>query len=73
MGSGCEVSLDGLNSRIEWERVGPLELLLYVPNSMNAGRRARLGKMHLDPYFRAPNSRHQLTQIANSMNSPYEP
>jgi hypothetical protein len=34
MGSGCEVTLDGLNSRIEWERVGPLELLLYVPYSM---------------------------------------
>lgn len=34
MGEGCEVALDGLNSRIEWERVGPLELLLYVPYSM---------------------------------------
>lgn len=34
MGEGCEVALEGLNSRIEWERVGPLELLLYVPYSM---------------------------------------
>ncbi len=33
MGEGCEVALEGLNSRIEWERVGPLELL-YVPYSM---------------------------------------
>lgn len=34
MGSGCSVELEGLNTRIDWERVGPLELLLYVPYSM---------------------------------------
>jgi hypothetical protein len=34
LGSGCTISLDGLNSRIEWERVGPIELLLYVPYTM---------------------------------------
>jgi hypothetical protein len=34
IGAGCKVDLDGLNSRIEWERVGPIELLLYVPYTM---------------------------------------
>ncbi|MBD8526106.1 hypothetical protein [Pseudomarimonas arenosa] len=34
MGSGCSVELEGLNSRIEWERVGPVELMLYIPYSM---------------------------------------
>ncbi len=34
IGAGCKVDLDGLNSRIEWERVGPIELLLYVRYSM---------------------------------------
>lgn len=34
IGADCSISLDGLNSRIEWERVGPIELLLYVPYSM---------------------------------------
>lgn len=34
MGAGCKVELDGLNSRIEWRRVGAIELLLYVPYTM---------------------------------------
>jgi hypothetical protein len=34
LGTGCKVQLDGLNSRIEWMRVGATELLLYVPYSM---------------------------------------
>jgi hypothetical protein len=35
LGSGCTIALEGLNSRIEWERVGPVELLLYVPYTMS--------------------------------------
>lgn len=35
LGAGCKVALDGLNSRIEWMRVGATELLLYVPYSMS--------------------------------------
>jgi hypothetical protein len=34
LGVHCTITLDGLNSRIEWERVGPVELLLYVPYTM---------------------------------------
>jgi hypothetical protein len=34
LGGGCTITLDGLNSRIDWERVGPIELLLYVPYTM---------------------------------------
>lgn len=35
IGAGCTVELGGLNSRIEWERVGPVDLLLYVPYTMD--------------------------------------
>lgn len=35
IGPGCAVELGGLNSRIEWERVGPVDLLLYVPYTMD--------------------------------------
>ena len=34
IGEGCAVELGGLNSRIEWERVGSVDLLLYVPYTM---------------------------------------
>lgn len=34
MGAGCTVALDGLISRIEWERVSAAELLLYIPYTM---------------------------------------
>ncbi len=34
LGGGCSITLEGLNSRIDWERVGPTELLLYLPYSM---------------------------------------
>lgn len=34
LGNGCRVELGGLNSRIEWERVSAVELLLYVPYTM---------------------------------------
>jgi hypothetical protein len=30
----CRISLDGLNSRLEWERVSAAELLLYIPYTM---------------------------------------
>jgi hypothetical protein len=33
-GAGCRIDLEGLNSRIEWERVGAVELLLYVRYGM---------------------------------------
>jgi hypothetical protein len=33
----CEVALDGLNSRIEWQRVSASELLLYIPYTMTVG------------------------------------
>ena len=34
MGAGCTVALEGLTSRIEWERVSAAELLLYIPYTM---------------------------------------
>lgn len=34
LGIGCSVQLDGLNSRLEWQRVSAAELMLYVPYSM---------------------------------------
>jgi hypothetical protein len=34
LGVGCRVELDGLNSRIEWQRVSSGELLLYIPYQM---------------------------------------
>lgn len=34
LGTGCKVQLDGLNSRIEWERVSAVQLVLYIPYSM---------------------------------------
>ena len=37
MGGNCTVTLDGLNSRIEWERVSAAELLLYIPYTMSVG------------------------------------
>jgi hypothetical protein len=44
IGEGCVVDLDGLNSRIEWERVGPIELLLYVRYSMTVKGCAGVGR-----------------------------
>jgi hypothetical protein len=35
LGTGCLVTLSGLNSRIEWERVSATELLLYIPYTMD--------------------------------------
>jgi hypothetical protein len=34
LGAHCEVSVDGLSSRIEWRRVSAAELLLYIPYHM---------------------------------------
>lgn len=34
LGLRCSVELDGLNSRIEWQRVSAGELLLYIPYTM---------------------------------------
>ena len=34
LGAGCEVSLDGLSSRIEWHRVSASELMLGIPYKM---------------------------------------
>ena len=34
LGLQCSVELDGLNSRIEWQRISAGELLLYVPYTM---------------------------------------
>lgn len=34
LGLDCSVTLEGLNSRIEWERVSAAELLLFLPYSM---------------------------------------
>jgi len=34
LGLQCSVELEGLNSRIEWQRVSAGELLLYIPYSM---------------------------------------
>ena len=34
LGLQCSVELDGLNSRIEWQRVSAGELLLYIPYTM---------------------------------------
>lgn len=44
IGAGCKIDLDGLNSRIEWERVGPIELLLYVPYTMTVRGCAGVGR-----------------------------
>jgi hypothetical protein len=35
LGAGCKVQLDGMNSRIEWERVSALQLVLYIPYQMS--------------------------------------
>lgn len=35
LGQGCKVSLDGLNSRVEWERISAVQLVLYIPYSMS--------------------------------------
>ncbi|MEQ1514634.1 MAG: hypothetical protein ABL934_18415 [Lysobacteraceae bacterium] len=37
LGMQCKVELDGLNSRIEWQRVSASELLLYIPYTMTVG------------------------------------
>ncbi len=34
LGARCAISLDGLASRIQWERVSASELLLYIPYSL---------------------------------------
>jgi hypothetical protein len=34
LGLQCQVELEGLDSRIEWQRVSAGELLLYIPYSM---------------------------------------
>ena len=34
LGSQCKAELDGLGSRIEWQRVSASELLLYIPYTM---------------------------------------
>jgi hypothetical protein len=34
LGAGCQVSLEGLSSRIEWRRASAAELLLYIPYHM---------------------------------------
>lgn len=35
LGLQCSVKLEGLNSRIEWQRISAGELLLYIPYSMS--------------------------------------
>lgn len=35
MGGSCKVTISGLNSRIEWQRVSVSELLLYIPYTMD--------------------------------------
>jgi hypothetical protein len=37
LGLQCKVALDGLGSRIEWQRVSASELLLYIPYTMTIG------------------------------------
>lgn len=37
LGLQCRVELDGLNNRIEWQRVSASELLLYIPYTMRIG------------------------------------
>lgn len=37
LGNGCEVTIEGLSSRIEWQRVSVSELLLYIPYTMEIG------------------------------------
>jgi hypothetical protein len=37
LGLQCQVALEGLNSRIEWQRVSASELLLYIPYTMTVG------------------------------------
>lgn len=34
LGDGCEVAIEGLGSRIEWQRVSAAELMLYIPYTM---------------------------------------
>lgn len=34
LGEGCEVAIEGLSSRIEWQRVSAAELMLYIPYTM---------------------------------------
>lgn len=34
LGEGCEVAIEGLGSRIEWQRVSAAELMLYIPYTM---------------------------------------
>jgi hypothetical protein len=34
LGSECKVELTGLNSRIEWQRVSAIDLVLYIPYAM---------------------------------------
>ncbi len=34
LGQGCEVAIEGLGSRIEWQRVSVAELMLYIPYTM---------------------------------------
>jgi hypothetical protein len=43
LGQGCKVSISGLSSRIEWERVSMSELMLYIPYSMDIGECAKPG------------------------------
>lgn len=38
LGSGCEVTIDGLSSRIEWQRASVSELLLYIPYTMEVSK-----------------------------------
>ena len=37
MAMQCRIELEGLNSRIEWQRVSAAELLLYIPYTMSIG------------------------------------
>ena len=34
MALDCKVQIDGLNSRVQWERASAAELLLYIPYRM---------------------------------------
>lgn len=34
LGAQCEAAIDGLGSRIEWQRVSVSELMLYIPYSL---------------------------------------
>ena len=44
LGAGCEVSIEGLSTRIAWERVSASELMLYIPYTMKIGSCAPAAK-----------------------------